>query len=71
MARIAEGNRCATGSGEGGFWKQRMLLAVKAGLMQTTANHTLICAGAHVASLLISLPRSKLSLAIAPTALTL
>lgn len=26
----------------GGFWKQRMLLAGKAELMQTTANHTLI-----------------------------
>lgn len=26
----------------GVYWKQRMLLAVEAGLMQTTANHMLI-----------------------------
>ncbi len=42
--------------GEGGVSKQRMLLAVKAGLMQTTADHSLICACTHPASLHVSRP---------------
>lgn len=44
--------------GVAGVWKQRMFLAVKAELMQTTANHTLIHAHTHVSS---SLSRSILS----------
>lgn len=54
MCHGAERRRRRRREGVGvGIWKQRMLLAVKAGLMQTTANHTVIRACIHVVSLYV------------------